>query len=259
MADQHNTEPPTTVFVISWGRPTYLWCCLDALWRLTRSRARVILLDNFHPDPLVGRVIEGFDRRGLFSEIVRFRDNSFENIKSAYRERLAQAGPSHVYLESDAVISRAPGCWLAEMDRIMHANPHLGMLGSLVETGDFVDAPTALGLAGGDPRQATFLSKLESFERRFAESVEWANEGRDYFYAEPPCPVGNPPGRLMMLKTDFMRENGFEPDIQLAAAFRRRGLRPALTARVRHRHLSLLNIFDHADYDNEHRDKFFAS
>lgn len=250
---------PTTVFVISWGRPIYLWCCLDALWRLTRSEARVILLNNFHPDPLVGQVIEGFERRGLFSEIVRFPDNSVDNIKSAYFERLADAGAFHVYLESDAVIGCSHGCWLAEMTRIMSANPHLGMLGSLIEIGDFVDEPTALRLAGGDARQALFLAKLASFERRFANSAGWPDEGRDYFHTEPPCPVGNPPGRLMMLNTAFMRENGIEPDVALAASYRRRGFRPALTARVRHRHSSLLNIFDHADYDREHRDKFFSA
>ena len=219
-------EMPTTVFVISWGRPIYLWCCLDALWRLTRSKARIILLDNFHPDPLMSQVIGGFERRGLFSEIIRFPDNSFDNIKSAYIERLADAGPFHVYLESDAVINCTCGCWLSEMTRIIRANPHIGMLGSLIETGDFVDEPTALRLAGGDARQALFLAKLGSLERRFADSAEWADEGRDYFFAEAPCPIGNPPGRLMMLNTDFMRENGFEPDIALAASFRRRGFRP---------------------------------
>lgn len=248
---------PVTVFVISWGRPLYLWACLDALWRRTSSAARVILLDNAHPDPLMCKVIEGFDRRGLFSEIVRFPTNSFENIKSAYLKRLESAGSFHVYLESDAVISPAPGCWLSEMGRIMRANPHIGMLGSLIETADFVDEKTALHLAEGDAARASFLAKLGSYERRFADSAAWADQGRDYFYTEPPCPIGNPPGRLMMLDTDFMRANGFEPDIALAASFRRGGMRPALTARVRHRHLSLLNIFDYADYDNEHRDRFF--
>lgn len=249
---------PVTVFVISWGRPLYLWACLDALWRHTTSAARIILLDNAHPDPLVNMVIEGFDRRGLFSEIVRFPTNSFENIKSAYRERLDGAGPFHVYMESDAVICERKGCWLAEMRRIFQTNPQVGMLGSLIEPNDFVDPTAALRLVGGDIEQARFLAKLESPERGFIGSPAWDELDRDYFYAEPPCPIGNPPGRLMMLNTDCMRETGFASDGLLAAAFRRRGMRPALTARVRHRHLSLLNIFDYADYDNKHRDLFFA-
>jgi len=40
---------PVTIFVTSYGRPLYLWQCLDALWRHTHSPARVILLDNAHP------------------------------------------------------------------------------------------------------------------------------------------------------------------------------------------------------------------
>lgn len=251
-------DHPVTVFVISWGRPIYLWACLDALWRFTRSNAHIILVNNFHPDPLVENVIKGFDRRGLFSEIVRFRTNSFDNIKSACRERLRNAGPFHVYMESDAVLCERKGCWLAEMRRIMQQNPRIGMLGSLVETSDFVDPATALRLAGGDADKARFLAKLESPERAFRGSSDWADPERDFFYTEPPCPIGNPPGRLLMFKTECVRDAGMALDGLLAETLRRRGMRPALTARVRHRHLSLLNIFDHADYDNEHRDKFFA-
>ena len=62
---------------------------------------------------------------------------------------------------------------------------------------------------------------------------------------EPPCPIGNPPGRLMMLRTDIIRDHGFQLDTPLAECFRKQGFRPAVTARVRHRHLSLLNVFDH--------------
>lgn len=67
---QRGEEQPVTIFLVSWGRPIYLWVCLDSLWRLTQTATRVILLDNAHPDPLVGKVIEAFQRRGLFAEIV---------------------------------------------------------------------------------------------------------------------------------------------------------------------------------------------
>jgi len=65
-------EEPVVIFLTSFGRPLYLWQCLDALWRQTHFPARVILLDNAHPCPLVGEVIKAFDRRGLFAEVVRF-------------------------------------------------------------------------------------------------------------------------------------------------------------------------------------------
>ncbi|MFM7290046.1 MAG: glycosyltransferase family 2 protein [Planctomycetia bacterium] len=250
-------EEPVTVFVVSWGRPIYLWLCLDALWRQTRSAARVVLLDNAHPSPFVGQVISAFERRGLFAEVVRFPTNSFENIKLAYRERLQGVGPLHVYLESDAVICGRSGCWLADMQRIMTANPGIGMLGSLVDPEDFVQPETAIALAGGHPAAANFLAKLQSPERGFIDAKEWCDTARDFFVTEPPCPISNPPGRLMMLHTATMLEAGLQPDGELAAEFRRRGMRPAVTPRVRHRHLSLLNIFDHQEYGSAERDAFF--
>jgi len=251
-------QKPLTIFIASWGRPIYLWMCLDALWRLSRSSARVILLDNAHPTHRIGDVIAAFEARGLFAEVVRFPTNSFQNIVSAYQERLQDVGPFHVFMESDAMICEQPGCWLGEMSRIMEANPTIGMLGSLIDTRDFVSSDVALAQAGGDQAAAEFLAKLRSPERGFIDSPTWADTARDFYPTEPPCPIGNPPGRLLMLRTDLMREIGLQPDDRLADAFRRRGMRPAVTPLVRHRHLSLLNIFDYNDYSHVARDAFFS-
>lgn len=249
---------PITIFFISWGRPLYLWQSLDALWRYTQTAARVVLLDNAHPDPLVGEVINAFERRGLFSEIIRFPTNNISNITSAYKERLKEAGPLHVYLESDAVICESSYCWLYEMRRIMEENPNIGMLGSLIDDRDFVDPEVALKLTGGDAVAAEFLAKLCSVERKFINAPRWADTSRDFFFTEPPCPIGNPPGRLMMLRTDIIRENGFQIDSILAESFKARGMKTAVTAKVRHRHLSLLNIYDYNDYSREQRNDFFG-
>jgi len=231
--------------------------CLDALWRFSRSHTRVILLDNAHPTHPVEHVIAAFEARGLFAEVVRFPTNSFQNITSAYHERLQDVGPLHVFMESDAMICEQPGCWLGEMARIMEDNPTIGMLGSLVDTRDFVSSDVALAQAGGDQAAAEFLAKLQSPERGFIDSPLWADTTRDFFPTEPPCPIDNPPGRLLMLQTDVMREIGLQPDGALAAVFRRRGMRPAVTPLVRHRHLSLLNIFDYKDYSGGARNAFF--
>ena len=251
-------QKPVTIFIASWGRPVYLWMCLDALWRLSGSNSRVILLDNAHPTHPVELVIAAFEARGLFAEVVRFPTNSFQNITSAYHERLQDVGPFHVFMESDAMICERPGCWLGEMLRIMEANPKIGMLGSLIDTRDFVSSDVALVQAGGDQAAAEFLAKLQSPERAFIDAPVWADTARDFFHTEPPCPIGNPPGRLLMLRTDAMGEIGLQPDGALAAAFRRRGMRPAVTPLVRHRHLSLLNIFDYNDYSRVARDAFFS-
>jgi len=250
-------QEPITIFIASWGRPIYLWMCLDALWRFSRSIVRVILLDNAHPTHDVGHVITAFEARGLFAEVVRFQTNRFQNISSAYHERLQDVGPFHVFMESDTMICEQPGCWVGEMLRIMEANPTIGMLGSLIDTRDFVPSDVARMQVGVDQAAAAFLAKLHSPERAFIDSPSWADTGRDFFPTEPPCPIGNPPGRLLMLRTDVMREIGLQPDAAIAAAFRSRGMRPAVTPLVRHRHLSLLNIFDYTDYSGGGRDAFF--
>lgn len=251
-------EKGLTVFVVSWGRPLYLWACLDALYRRTRSPARFVLLDNAHPDPMVGEVIAGFERRGMFAEVVRFATNSLTNIADAYRERLDGLGPLHGYIESDCVIEPSAGCWLAEMRGIMERNPQLGVLGSLIDPGDFVPPETAVRLAGGDSSKADFLAKLGSPERAFIEDDCWANSEVEHVVTAPPFPFGNPPGRLMMLRTEIMQRLGFQVDVPLAMRVRELGLQPAVTPRVRHRHLSLLNIYDYVDYDQRGRDEFFA-
>jgi hypothetical protein len=250
-------EEPVAIFLSSFGRPLYLWQCLDALWRHTHFPARVILLDNAHPSTEVGDIIEAFDRRGLFSEVVRFSTNSFANFQTAYQERLPSLGPLHVFMESDVVIQERSGCWLAEMRRIMQANPMIGMLGSLIDERDFISMENALAVTGGDLEAATFLAKLQSPERGFLAEPQWADLGCDFFPTEPPCPIANPPGRLLMLRTDAMREIGLLTDGSLANKFRLCGMRPAVTPLVRHRHLSLLNVYDYGDYSGTSRDAFF--
>ncbi len=257
-AEAPNKEEAITVFVVSWGRPLYLWACLDALHRLTRTPARFVLLDNAHPDPMVGQVISGFERRGMFDEVLRFDTNEFENIKRAYRERLEGLGPLHVYIESDCVIAESPDCWLAEMRRIMTENPRLGVLGSLIDPEDFVPREKAMELTQGDAASAEFLAKLGSPERGFLQDRSWERKETDYFLPKDGCPITNPAGRLMMLRTPLMRELGFQLDGPLAGMLRERGWEPAVTPRVVHRHLSLLNIFDYADYDERARNGFFA-
>jgi GT2 family glycosyltransferase len=251
-------EAPITVFIVSWGRPLYLWACLDALFRKTRTPARFVLLDNAHPDPTVSDVIAGFERRGMFAEVVRFATNSFSNITEAYRERLDGLGPLHAYVESDCVVDAGHLCWLAEMRRVMDASPSVGVLGSLIDPTDFVGRDVAEAMTGGDAAKAEFLAKLKSPERAFLEDSRWQNTTADYFATVPPCPILNPPGRLMMLRTEPMQEMGFQLDAALAQRMREKGFEPAVTPRVRHRHLSLLNVYDYLDYDQRSRDAFFT-
>jgi hypothetical protein len=145
------------------------------------------------------------------------------------------------------------------MRQIMECHPKIGVLGSLINPNDFVSRETALPITGGNPAAAEFLAKLNSPERAFLRDDSWADTRADYFLTAPPCPILNPPGRLMMMRTDVMQRLGFHLDSQLAERIRELGLEPAVTPRVRHRHLSLLNVFDYLDYDQQGRDSFFAS
>lgn len=247
---------PCTIFIASWSRAIHMWVALDALWRTTTSPARVILLDNHDPDPVKERVIMGFERRGLFSEVVRFESNSAVNISRGYMERLPTCGRFHVVMDSDTAILEGERCWVAEFNGIMEANPGIGMLGSLVDVRDFVADDGLPEGFGTDAPQARFLSKLDSPERGFIDDPAWADPRRPFFPTQPPCPIPNPPGRLLMLDTESMQRFGKRTDGQLAECFREHGMTPAVTARVRHRHLSLLNIFDYDDYSFEHRGRF---
>lgn len=249
-------ESPITVIIASWGRPLYLWNCLDTLSRRTTSPARFVLINNHHPDPGVEEVIRAFERRGFFAAVRRFVNNSVENLLSAYADEIQSCGPEHVFLESDTVVSCSVGCWLAEMRRIFRAHPSIGMLGSLVDTTDFV-SPEAAGKLAASAGDAEFLAKLTSPERGFHPADHWHDGTRDFFPTRGSCPIENPPGRLLMLETSHMRRVGLLPDSALAESFRQHGFLPAVTARVRHRHLSLLNIYDYPTYDRTNRNTFF--
>lgn len=151
------------------------------------------------------------------------------------------------------------GAELGEMLRIFRASPVIGMLGSLIDTDDFVPETVCQQLSAGGDANIRFLAKLQSPERGFRDDPSWRNTDRDFFFTETPCPIRNPPGRLLLLKTDAMREIGVVPDDEMSAQFRQRGMRPAVTPKVRHRHLSLLNVFDYEEYSGDDRNAFFEA
>jgi len=194
----------------------------------------------------------------MFAEIVMFKDNSFENIRQGYRSRLDKVGARHVFMESDAVICDRSSCWIETMQQIMVKNPFIGMLGSMIDVRDFVPADNAFVLTNNDHKAARFLAKLNSPERGFIHEPAWSDSSNEFFITEPPCPIRNPPGRLMMLDTETMLDLGLHTDGALANQFRLRGMTPSITPLVKHRHLSLLNIYDYKDYCPKSRNAFFS-
>ncbi len=242
---------PVTVLISCRNRPLYLWACLDSLYRLTTYPHRFICFDMCSDDPQVPSVIEGFRRRGMFADIV-FADRNDPRLITQYvMERLDDWSPYFVYIEADVVIEASANCWLAEMVAAMEARPRLAMLGSAIYQPDFVTPETAAPLATrASPETLAKLIKQHSPERLQNAT---AADADGLFYPH------NPAGRLLMLRPEAIRRVGLADDGELNRRLRATGYETAITARVVHRHLSLLHVFDYPDYDYNARDSYMVT
>ena len=68
----------------------------------------------------------------------------------------------------------------------------------------------------------------------------------------------NPAGRFLLLRKQALAEVGAGEDWLLHQKLIAAGYRTGIAARVMHRHLSLLNLFDYADYDMRLRDTYMT-
>lgn len=238
------------VFIMSWERPVYLWVCLDSLYRTTNHPCRFVLVDNHSQDPLVRTVITGFQRRGLFHRIHMLETNEPSNFNRVLSTYLDDCGDHFYYLESDiAVYTEDNTSWLSDMEALVAGNPRLGMLGSYIDTTDFVDPPRVRELVPSlSDERFEQLIKAESPERNLPTVPP----------GEPLINPFNPPGRLLMLKTEPIRRHGMLADLPMHECMLENGYETAISTQVRHRHLSLLHVFDEPDYDTLARTEFFT-
>lgn len=235
------------VFILSWERPLYLWACLDALRRNTVAPCRFVLIDNASQDPMVDSVIRGFESRRFFHRVHRRGTNSPEALAEAIQGHSGELGDHFGYIESDVLVPAIRPSWLERFQAHVRAHPDLVMLGSLVDKSDFVDpAWAAEAFPRLDVGQLDFLIKSKSPERRLAES-----------YPEELIDPFNPPGRLLFLKTEFIRQAGVLRDRLMYETAKHMGYRAAIATDVMHRHLSFQNIFDYPDTDVANRNDFF--
>lgn len=240
---------PITVFILSWERPLYLWVTLDSLYRHTRHPARFILADNNSQDPLVRRVIEGFRRRNLFHAVEYYPDNDPQNFQRVVDTYAPLLGKYFGCIESDVEVLPSTPCWLTSMLELMEAHPRLQYLGSLVDHGDFIDVDDARRLAPGlDDRQLLGLVKAFSPEKHYRAGDAGQVLNTDY----------RPPGRLNLYRTSILSSLPIMADGQFNDALEARGDLHGVALKVRHRHLSLLNLFDYPEYDMLARDDFFS-
>lgn len=235
------------VFILSWERPLYLWACLDSLYRNTGVPCRFVLIDNASQDPLVRRIIEAFDARGLFHHIRWRPKNTPDAFEEALREHRREIGEYFGFIESDVVALPSEPSWLQIYMAMTAANPKLAILGSLVDRRDFVDpAVAAKRFPQLDAAQLEFLIKAKSPERGLQDT-----------YQEELIDPTPPPGRLIYLRTEFIDQVGILRDRLLYEAARRLGYEAGIATRVRHRHLSFQNLYDYPETDVTVRNTFF--
>jgi len=240
---------PVPVLIASGNRPLYLWACLDSLFRATRHPHRFVFVDMGSDDPLVPRVIEGFRRRQMFDEIVRMERDDPRLLIEFVKRHLDDWSPYFVYVESDVVVEVTEPCWLKQWVDLMDANPQLAMLGSAIDTSDFIDLDQAKALHP-DEDEVTLRQRIKAMSSERTQNVETAGD-------EALFRPHNPAGRFMMLRTSPLREVGAAEDHTLHSRLRAAGYDTAIATRVRHRHLSLLHLYDYPDYDLERRNAYF--
>jgi Glycosyl transferase family 2 len=247
---------PIAVFIVSRNRALYMWACLDSLFKYTRHPCRFIFGDNGSNDPLVHQVVEGFERRGMFHSVLFRPENEPDLFEILVKGHLELLGEYFALVESDVMVLPQDPCWLSQFVSLMQEDEKLAMLGSFIDQSDFLRAEDAKRLAPElSEEQLRFLIKAASPERRLPL------DETPIIYPSPKWRHGVP-GRLLILRTDavtklFGLNIRHLVDSTLSAAFRAAGHRVGIATQVRHRHLSLLNLFDYPHYDSALRDWFF--
>jgi hypothetical protein len=239
------------VLITCYNRPLYLWACLDSFYRHTRHPHRFTMLDMASEDPLVARVIAGYERRGMFSQVIRAPRNNAEELWKVLWSLVEGSGEVVGYAEGDVIVEDRDPCWLGAFMALMARHPRLAMVGSAIDTRDFVSWARARALEPDlEERQLAGLIKLQSPER---EQDLSGMDGRDLAWPH------NPPGRLLLLRSAALTRVGAGTDWVLDRRFRDAGYETGIATAVRHRHLSLLNLFDYPGYDTARRDAFMKS
>lgn len=227
------------VIIRSWNRPLYLWACLDSFDRGTRSACRFVFLDNGSTDALVRPIVSGFERRGMFAAVHFMERNHAANQRMIVEQYRPAMGRYCVLVDADIVVEKTEPDWLQRMVAIMERNPRLGALGSVIDASDFIDPQRARQAAPElSDDLIDQLIKARSPERRLPIST-----------AEHMDPIP-PAGRLLMMRTELFDAVGLPTgNLALCEAVRAAGYGTGIANGVRHRHLSLLNLFDYPDYD----------
>jgi hypothetical protein len=238
---------PITVFIHSYNRPLYLWASLDSLYRGTRHPARFVFLDMASDDPLVRQVVAGFERRGMFSEVVWSPHGDVDSFWALLWPRLAEAGPFFAYCQTDVIVEAAAPCWLTTFAALMQNAPRLAMLGSVIDKRDFVGFDEARRL------------EPQAEDQRLRDMIKWSSPERVQDPSSTDAPIfspHNPAGRLLMMRSEALAKIGAGHDVSLHEKFIAAAYETGIATAVRHRHLSLLHVYDYPQYDYDRRNVY---
>lgn len=233
------TEPHMILMLVH-DRPIYTYMTLDSFQRATQSPYALVVFHHLSADPLVQKVLDSFVARGVISEIVEISDEhvDYPSILAAAMARGLGEKEFFYFLENDVVIEKADRCWIDRMQAAFRADPGLAMVGSAIDTSDFID-PEVLAAQMGRPLDE---HELEVIKARSPE------RGQRFENGTMVGTVHNVPGRFLGLRTKAITEGVLNVDWLMDAALRQRGWKTRILHDVRHRHLSLLNYYDYFDY-----------
>ncbi|NQY68108.1 MAG: glycosyltransferase family 2 protein [Flavobacteriales bacterium] len=236
-----------TIFLLSWNRPIYLWVCLDSIYRHTERPFNLIIADNNSEDASVRDIIIGFQKREGFINEVHFCDeNSPFRLKWLIEKYWDEIDDFFVIIEGDIEILPSDSCWLSSFASYFDSDPDLGMVGSKVYQKDFVSLKRAKELLPGKSHED--VCKL------IKQYAKWRSHGD---FSEELIDPHNPALRLMALRKNVYEKITFGRDLEMYRQIKELGYCSAISTKVVHRHLSLLNVYDQPSFSTQERDAFF--
>lgn len=229
-------------FILNWDRPLYLWSTLDSLFHYTKKPLKYVLVDNNSTDPLVHQVIKGFERRGMFEDVLLFSENyphRMQMVIEKYKEKLDNF---FYFCENDVIVPQNI-CWATNYEDIYKEFPKTGMIGSTCDVMDFPDVDRVMALHPElEGRQRIFYTK-ENVPERFVE----LDTSRPAVKAS----LENPPGRLILYDTEALLRVGYNTDHVIATKMTEIGYDWLITTAFRHRHIALEQVYDYPPQADE--------
>jgi hypothetical protein len=180
--------------------------------------------------------------------VYRCEDNSPVRLQWLVDRHKEDLGEFFAFVESDIYVYDSEKGWLQTLLDHMRELPDLFLVGSLVDKSDFMELEDAKRRFPEIPDdQLEFLVRIKNPERL------------PYDTKAPLIEPHNPPGRLLLFRTEMLNYVPIQTDGKMYASLKALRLSCLISTRVVHRHLSMLNIYDYWDYDHRQRQAFFGA